>query len=201
MAGNQEPTLTKAASQQAAVVEIFDRFSGKAWDALYQEGRSLAENWKFIQRKLRVEDLLTGEKAGRLLDVGCGTGPMAPTLLQRGWEFHGLDIAPKMIEHARRRFAHEPCATFYVGKIEQAAFPTAHFDAVIAMGLLGDLNDTELAAAMKEMSRVLERAARYHDHQRYPAALAGFHHAAMPCAAHAHLQAVLPEKTRKNLRS
>ena len=156
MSGNQEPTLTKAASQQAAVVEIFDRFSGNAWDALYDEGRSLAENWKFIQRKLRVEDLLTSEKAGRLLDVGCGTGPMAPTLLQRGWEFHGLDIAPKMIEHARRRFANEPRATFYVGKIEQAAFPTAHFDAVIAMGLLEYLNDTELAAAMKEMSRVLK---------------------------------------------
>ncbi|MFA5193871.1 MAG: class I SAM-dependent methyltransferase, partial [Verrucomicrobiia bacterium] len=83
------------------------------------------------------------------------TGPMAPTFLQRGWEFHGLDIAPKMIEHARRRFANEPRARFYVGKTEQAQFPANHFDAVIAMGLLEYLNDAELTAAMKEMARVL----------------------------------------------
>ena len=156
MPDGPEPSSTKAASQQAAVVEVFDRFSGEAWDALYDERGSLSDNWKFIQRKLRVEELLASEKPGRLLDVGCGTGPMAPTLLQRGWEFHGLDIAPKMIEHARRRFASEPRAKFYVGKIEQATFPTAHFDAVIAMGLLEYLNDAELAAAMKEMARVLK---------------------------------------------
>jgi ubiquinone/menaquinone biosynthesis C-methylase UbiE len=156
MPASQQSTPVNAASQQAVVVEVFDRFSGEAWDALYDERGALSDNWKFIQRKLRVEELLAGEKPGRLLDVGCGTGPMAPAFLQRGWEFHGLDIAPKMIEHARRRFANEPRATFYTGKIEQAAFPTGHFDAVIAMGLLEYLNHTELDAAMREMARVLK---------------------------------------------
>ncbi|MFZ2643791.1 MAG: methyltransferase domain-containing protein [Verrucomicrobiia bacterium] len=155
MATGQEPAPAKAASQQPTVVEVFDRFSGEAWDALYDERGPLLDNWKFIQRKLRVEELLASEKPGRLLDVGCGTGPMAPTFLQCGWEFHGLDIAPKMIEHARRRFANEPRARFYVGKTEQAQFPSNHFDAVIAMGLLEYLNDAELTAAMKEMARVL----------------------------------------------
>ncbi|MCX6907947.1 MAG: methyltransferase domain-containing protein, partial [Verrucomicrobia bacterium] len=92
MTTGQEPTPTKAASQQATVVEMFDRFSGEAWDALYDEQGPQLDNWKFIQRKLRVEELLANEKSGRLLDVGCGTGPMAPAFLQRGWEFHGLDI-------------------------------------------------------------------------------------------------------------
>jgi len=156
MTTGQEPTPAKTASQQATVVEMFDRFSGEAWDALYDEQGPQLDNWKFIQRKLRVEELLANEKPGRLLDVGCGTGPMAPAFLQRGWEFHGLDIAPKMIEHARRRFANEPRAKFYVGRIEQAEFPANHFDAVIAMGLLEYLNDAELAAAMKEMARVLK---------------------------------------------
>lgn len=155
MATGQEPAPAKAASQQPTVVEVFDRFSGEAWDALYDERGPLLDNWKFIQRKLRVEELLASEKPGRLLDVGCGTGPMAPTFLQRGWEFHGLDIAPKMIEHARRRFANEPRARFYVGKTDQVQFPANHFDAVIAMGLLEYLNDAELTAAMKEMVRVL----------------------------------------------
>ena len=144
------------ASQQPTVVEVFDRYSGEAWDALYDERGPQLDNWKFIQRKLRVEELLASEKPGRLLDVGCGTGPMAPAFLQRGWEFHGLDIAPKMIEHARRRFSNEPRARFCVGKIEQANFESNHFDAVIAMGLLEYLNDVELVAAMKEMARVLK---------------------------------------------
>lgn len=156
METGQEPTSAKAASQQPTVVEVFDRFSGEAWDALYDERGPQLDNWKFIQRKLRVEELLANEKPGRLLDVGCGTGPMAPAFLQRGWEFHGLDIAPKMIEHARKRFAGEPRAKFYVGKIEQANFATNNFDAVIAMGLLEYLNDAELAVAMKEMARVLK---------------------------------------------
>ena len=156
MATGQEPTSTEATSQQQTVVEVFDRFSGDAWDALYDERGPQLDNWKFIQRKLRVEELLASEKPGRLLDVGCGTGPMAPAFLQRGWEFHGLDIAPKMIEHARHRFAGDPRTKFYVGKIEQANFGSNYFDAVIAMGLLEYLNNTELAAAMKEMARVLK---------------------------------------------
>lgn len=156
MTTGQEPVSVKATSQQSTVVEVFDRFSGEAWDALYDETGPQLDNWKFIQRKLRVEELLASEKPGRLLDVGCGTGPMAPEFLQRGWKFHGLDIAPKMIEHARRRFVDERRAMFYVGKIEQVEFPSNHFDAVIAMGLLEYLNNAELTAAMKEMSRVLK---------------------------------------------
>ncbi|MCX6899644.1 MAG: methyltransferase domain-containing protein [Verrucomicrobia bacterium] len=156
MATGQEPIPTEATSQQQTVVRVFDRFSGDTWDALYDDRGPQLDNWKFIQRKLRVEELLANEKPGSLLDVGCGTGPMAPTFLQRGWEFHGLDIAPKMIEHARHRFAGDPRARFYVGKIEQANFESNHFDAVIAMGLLEYLNDAELAAAMKEMARVLK---------------------------------------------
>jgi ubiquinone/menaquinone biosynthesis C-methylase UbiE len=156
MENGQQSTSTHAPSQQRTVVETFDRFSGEAWDALYDEKGPQLDNWKFIQRKLRVEELLSNERPGRLLDVGCGTGPMAPTFLRRGWEFHGLDIAPKMIEHARRRFADDQRAMFYIGKIEQAEFPANHFDALIAMGLLEYLNDTELAAAMKEMARVLK---------------------------------------------
>ena len=78
MAASPETGPTNTSSQQATVVKLFDRFSGEAWDALYDGGQSLADNWKFIQRKLRVEELLVGEKAGRLLDVGCGTGPMPP---------------------------------------------------------------------------------------------------------------------------
>lgn len=43
-------------------------------------------------------------KSGRLLDVGCGTGRAFAPMLRRGWEIHGCDLSPGMIEEARRKF-------------------------------------------------------------------------------------------------
>ena len=43
-------------------------------------------------------------KAGRLLDVGCGTGRAFAPMLRRGWEIQGCDLSPGMIEEARRKF-------------------------------------------------------------------------------------------------
>jgi ubiquinone/menaquinone biosynthesis C-methylase UbiE len=143
-------------SQQQTVIQVFDRFSGDAWDALYDEHAPAVDTWKFIQRKLRVEELLATEKPGRLLDVGCGTGVMAPTFLERGWEFVGVDIAPKMIEHARRRFAGQSRAQFHAGTLEALKWPAASFDAVMAMGLVEYLNDEELRKVMHEMARLLK---------------------------------------------
>ncbi|MBI5396343.1 MAG: class I SAM-dependent methyltransferase [Verrucomicrobia bacterium] len=143
-------------SQQPTVIKVFDRFSGEAWDALYDEHAPAVDTWKFIQRKLRVEELLATEKPGRLLDVGCGTGVMAPVFLERGWEFVGVDLAPKMIDYARQRFAGQPKAQFHAGTLESLKLPVASFDAVMAMGLVEYLNDEELRSVMQEMARVLK---------------------------------------------
>jgi SAM-dependent methyltransferase len=43
-------------------------------------------------------------KAGRLLDVGCGTGRAFEPMLRRGWEIQGCDLSPGMIDEARRKF-------------------------------------------------------------------------------------------------
>lgn len=143
-------------SQQPTVIRVFDRFSGEAWDALYDEHAPAVDTWKFIQRKLRVEELLATEKPGRLLDAGCGTGVMAPVFLKRGWEFVGVDVAPKMIDYARQRFAGQPTTQFHAGTLEALKFPASSFDAVMAMGLLEYLNDEELRSAVREMARLLK---------------------------------------------
>jgi SAM-dependent methyltransferase len=40
-------------------------------------------------------------KTGRVLDVACGTGRAFGPLLRRGWEIHGCDLSPAMLDVAR----------------------------------------------------------------------------------------------------
>ena len=43
------------------------------------------------------------KESGRALDVGCGTGRAFPPLLERGWQVHGCDLSPAMLEIAARK--------------------------------------------------------------------------------------------------
>ncbi len=77
---------------------------------------------------------LQGRPGERVLDVCCGPGYRAGTAAARGAVSVGIDIAPGMVDEARRRF---PDAEFRVGDAEELNFPDAVFDAVIcAFGLL-----------------------------------------------------------------
>ncbi|MFC5993811.1 class I SAM-dependent methyltransferase [Pseudonocardia hispaniensis] len=49
---------------------------------------------------------------GPVLDVGCGPGTVTAYLAERGLDVSGVDLSPRMIEHARR--LHPEC-TFTVG--------------------------------------------------------------------------------------
>lgn len=45
------------------------------------------------------------KEGGRALDVGCGTGRAFPPLLERGWQVHGCDLSPAMLEVAAQKGA------------------------------------------------------------------------------------------------
>jgi SAM-dependent methyltransferase len=44
-----------------------------------------------------------GLRTGKLLDVGCGSGKSLAPMLKRGWQIHGCDISPAMLELAREK--------------------------------------------------------------------------------------------------
>lgn len=46
-----------------------------------------------------------GLRTGALLDVGCGSGKSLAPMLKRGWQIHGCDISPAMLELAREKAA------------------------------------------------------------------------------------------------
>ncbi|GAC70222.1 class I SAM-dependent methyltransferase [Gordonia soli] len=72
-------------------------------------------------------DTVTG--LGPVLDVGCGPGTVTAYLVERGLDASGVDLSPRMIEHARR--LHPECS-FAVGSAGEL-----HADPSSLGGILG----------------------------------------------------------------
>ena len=94
----------------------------------------------------------------RVLDVGCGRGVGIQVLLDqvRAGQGYGLDLDPKQIERARRRFAGKFAGRVQlaVGSVEQLPFPPATFDAVFDFGMLHHALHWQTGVA--EIARVLK---------------------------------------------
>ena len=52
---------------------------------------------------LAMYSRLAGQYGGPVLDVGCGTGRVMLHLAQEGYEIHGIDAEPAMLERAERK--------------------------------------------------------------------------------------------------
>jgi ubiquinone/menaquinone biosynthesis C-methylase UbiE len=111
-----------------------------------------------------VEDLL-GEvqDVKRALDVGCGPGQFTVMIAERlpTAEVWGIDLAPTMIELARRHASESPAAKrlhFEVADVARLPFPDAHFDAVISSGSIKHWPDP--VAGLREIHRVLAPGGR-----------------------------------------
>ena len=69
------------------------------------------------------------ERAGRIVEVGCGSGTLARRLVDARYPVVGFDISPAMIRLARAKV---PEATFRVASLTEARLPRC--DAVVAIG-------------------------------------------------------------------
>lgn len=97
---------------------------------------------------------LLGDVAGRrVLDVGCGAGPLTAWMAERGAEVTGIDVSPAMLQLARDRVGDG--ATFLVADVsEPLTFAgDATFDLVVASLVLHYLADWE--TPLREFRRLL----------------------------------------------
>ncbi|EHR61249.1 class I SAM-dependent methyltransferase [Saccharomonospora cyanea] len=101
---------------------------------------------------------LAGEVAGRrILDVGCGSGPLFAALRERGAIVAGFDSSAKMVELARRRLGAD--ADLRVADLGRPLpFPGGAFDDVVASLVLHYLRDW--TAPLAELRRVLRPGGR-----------------------------------------
>jgi SAM-dependent methyltransferase len=77
----------------------------------------------------------------RLADLGCGTGTLSVLLAQEGYDVHGVDLSPAMIQRARAKAEHVAGTTFAVGDASAPDLPTGSFDVVLCRHVLWALPD------------------------------------------------------------
>ncbi|WP_434088598.1 class I SAM-dependent methyltransferase [Amycolatopsis japonica] len=101
---------------------------------------------------------LAGRVTGRrILDAGCGAGPLFEALRDRGAIMTGFDSSAKMLELARKRLGDD--AALRVADIgEPLPYPDGAFDDVIAALVLHYLEDW--TAPLAEIRRVLKPGGR-----------------------------------------
>jgi SAM-dependent methyltransferase len=101
---------------------------------------------------------LAGNVAGRrILDVGCGSGPLFAALRDRGAILAGFDSSAGMIKRARRRLGDD--ADLRVTELgSPLPFPDGAFDDVVAALVLHYLEDW--GPALAELRRVLKPGGR-----------------------------------------
>jgi SAM-dependent methyltransferase len=97
---------------------------------------------------------LVGEVNGkRVLDVGCGAGPMSQWLAEHGAEVVGFDVSPAMVAIAREREL--PRASFHVANLAEPLtfLADSAFDLAVASLVLHYIRDW--AQPLRELRRVL----------------------------------------------
>jgi ubiquinone/menaquinone biosynthesis C-methylase UbiE len=104
-------------------------------------------------------------RSARVLDVGCGSGVIVRSLVQRrdfSGQAFGVDHSPLFIDAARRFAQAEGIAdrvVFQIGDAHKLEFSDASFDAVIAHTLISHVSEAE--TVLREIARVLRRGGTF----------------------------------------
>jgi ubiquinone/menaquinone biosynthesis C-methylase UbiE len=115
------------------------------------------ENYRYRIASPWMKEVIGFDRYGgkRLLEIGCGTGTDLLQFARGGAIVTGVDLSPRSIEIAKRRFeAYGLHGEFAVVDAEQLSFPDENFDVVYSFGVVHHTPDTE--RAISEVRRVLK---------------------------------------------
>jgi SAM-dependent methyltransferase len=89
---------------------------------------------------------------GLVADLGCGPGHVARYLHEQGVRMLGIDLAPRMIEWARKL---SPEIEFCVGDMRALELPDAALTGIVAFYSLIHIDEREMVPTLRELRRVL----------------------------------------------
>ncbi|MBB4942491.1 ubiquinone/menaquinone biosynthesis C-methylase UbiE [Streptosporangium album] len=157
---------TAAPTQPSWIRPVPEGSAGLAEQAVLNDYDSFAEAYSaenetslinaYYERPAMLD--LAGDVAGRrILDAGCGSGPLSAALRDRGAIVTGFDSSAKMLELARQRLG-DGAALHLADLGGPLPFPDAAFDDVVASLVLHYLEDW--TAPLAELRRVLTPGGR-----------------------------------------
>jgi SAM-dependent methyltransferase len=167
-----EGYAARVASQQAQI----DRRNAAFWDELCGTGLATQlgisepspENLaRFDDAYMELYPYLAGylpraEAGRRLLEIGLGYGTVSQILAERGFDYHGLDIATGPVEMVRYRLGElgipDPEERVQAGSVLELDHPDESFDHVVTIGCLHHTGD--LPHAIDQVRRVLRPGGR-----------------------------------------
>ncbi len=94
---------------------------------------------------------------GAVVDVGCGPGHVTAHLASLGLDVAGVDLSPKMVEIARRRY---PDLRFSVGSMTALDLPDGELGGLVAWWSIFHLPPEELPKVFAEFRRTLAPGGR-----------------------------------------
>ena len=149
-------SVERATGQYQRTVDAFFQDCSSYWRDVYQANTLSA----FIYRERRSAVLSMVDKlrlpvGSRVLEAGCGAGPITVPLARRGFRVMAVDTVAGMLEltrHAVVEAGLSPNVELSSADICQLGFPSGHFALVMAVGVFPWLDSPE--KAMLEMLRV-----------------------------------------------
>src|SRR4051794_24063074 len=111
-----------------------------------------------------IADRLADDRAGHVLDWGCGAGQMTALLRQRGLEVTAFDYRAGLSEPEVQPLVHYPDVSAHLSP-DPVALPFADgsFDAVLSCGVLEHVQDPD--GSLEELKRVLAPAGTLYVHK------------------------------------
>lgn len=125
--------------------EAYDRFMGR---------------WSRLVAPLFVDFTDLPDRAGRLLDVGSGTGSLTSAIAERKVRVHilGIDPSEEYVAYAKSRNPFPDRASFQVGDAQRLDFPDDSFDAGLSLLAFNFIADPR--RALGEVRRVTKSEGR-----------------------------------------
>lgn len=145
-----------------SMADVRRRFSNEdaagKWHRMYESDTELLDEANFRERRdVAVASVLAHLGPGeRVLDLGCGAGPVLLELRRRGIQAVGLDYSEDMLANARSRLRAEGLddGDLMLGDCRHAPWPDASFDVVVCLGVISYVERYE--AVLDEIVRLLK---------------------------------------------
>src|SRR5262245_31714726 len=88
-------------------------------------------------------------------DLGCGIGPLLPTLAARFRHVHAIDFAQGMLQRARERCAGIANVEFHERRLTDLGHLAGQIDVAVAVNSLVQPTVTEIEAVLEQVRRIL----------------------------------------------